>query len=100
MDISKHEFYEEARSLLIRSRLYRYVAVTFALIGLAVFIFIYFSSVEGHLLEALRRPFIVGALLFPFLPAVVLSLMASRTEDKFYSFVEKNREEEPKEPDE
>ena len=92
MALSKHEIYQEARSLLIRARLYRYIAVAFAFTGLAVFLFMYFTSIEGHLLEAVTHPSIIGAILFPFLPAAVLSFMASRTEAKFYAFLEKHKQ--------
>ena len=81
----------EARALLMKARLYRYIAVVFALVGLLVFLVVYMDHVEGQLLEALSNPLIIGALFIPFLPAVLLSWMAARAEKKFYLFLEKNR---------
>lgn len=72
-----------ARSLLIKSRLYRFFALVFALMGVVVFMFLYFRHVEGQLLEALRDPSIIAIVVIPFLPAVVLSLMAQRLERQF-----------------
>ncbi len=74
---------ELARSLLIKSRLYRFFALAFALIGIVVFIILYFRNVEGQLFEALMHPSIVAMILIPFLPSIVLSLMAQRLEKKF-----------------
>lgn len=74
---------ELARSLLIKSRLYRFFALAFALIGVVVFLILYFKNVEGHLFEALMHPSIIAMILIPFLPAVVLSLMAQHLEQKF-----------------
>ena len=72
-----------ARSLLIKSRLYRFFALAFAVMGVVVFVTLYFKNIEGHLLEALRNPSIIAIILIPFLPAIVLSLMAQRAEQKF-----------------
>ncbi|MCB1557058.1 MAG: hypothetical protein KDJ15_07075 [Alphaproteobacteria bacterium] len=91
MPESQFEIYQEARSLLIRARLYRYCAVAFTFTGLAVFIFIYFHNVEGYLLEALTRPTVLAAIFTPFLPAIVLSLMASQMERRFRRFLDKHK---------
>lgn len=72
-----------ARSLLIKSRLYRFFALAFALMGVVVFITLFFRFVEGQFFTALRDPSIIAMITIPFLPAVVLSLMAQKTEQKF-----------------
>lgn len=72
-----------ARSLLIKSRLYRLFALAFALMGVVIFVYLYFQHVEGQLFQALRDPFTIAIILIPFLPAVVLSLMAQKLEQKF-----------------
>lgn len=51
--------------------------------GVVIFLFLYFRHVEGQLFEALRDPMIIAIVLFPFLPAIVLSLMAQALERKF-----------------
>lgn len=55
----------------------------FAAIGLMIFLYLYFSKVQGDIMQALGNPAIVAIILFPFLPAVVVSWMAVRTENKF-----------------
>ena len=72
-----------ARSLLIKSRLYRFFALAFALIGVVVFIMLFFRHIDGQIFEALRDPSIIAFITIPFLPAVVLSLMAQKTEQAF-----------------
>ena len=72
-----------ARVLLIKSRLYRYFALAFALLGVVIFIFLYFRHIEGNLLQALQSPSIIPIIVLPFLPAFVLSLLAQRLERQF-----------------
>lgn len=72
-----------ARSLLIKSRIYRFFALAFALMGLVVFIMLFFRHIEGQLFAALRDPSIIAMITIPFLPAVVFSLMAQKTEQQF-----------------
>lgn len=89
---SVHEWEQKrllARSLLIKSRLYRFFALAFALTGVVVFITLYMRDVHGHLLEAVRDLSIVGLVLLPFLPAVLLSYLAQRTERQFAALVTK-----------
>lgn len=74
---------EEARKLYIRSRFYRTAAYIFALAGIVIFSFIYFRVTEGDLSLLFRDPVLVGLLVFPFMPAFVLSWMAARLELKF-----------------
>lgn len=78
-----------ARSLLIKARLYRFFALAFAFTGVAVFVTLYMRDVHGQLLEALRDPSIVGLVLLPFLPSVILSYMAQKTERQFAALVTK-----------
>ena len=72
-----------ARALLIKSRLYRYFALAFALMGVVIFIFLYFRHIEGNLVQALQSPSIIAIIVVPFLPAFVLSLLAQNLERKF-----------------
>jgi len=83
-----------ARVLLIKSRLYRYFALAFALMGVVIFIFLYFRHIEGNLLQALQSPSIIAIILLPFLPAFVLSLLAQGLERKFAK-LGKSAEEDP-----
>ncbi len=74
---------ELARSLLIKSRLYRFFALAFALMGVVVFLVLYFRNVDGQLFDALRSPSIIAMITIPFLPSVILSLMAQKLEQRF-----------------
>ena len=77
----------DARELLIKARLYRFFAMTFALFGVVIFLFLYFKHIDGRLLEAMTNIKTVIIILVPFLPAAVLAALASRTENKFYDIV-------------
>ena len=70
----------KARELLLRSRIYRGVALAFAIMGLIIFVFLYLKHVEGDVLNALRSPSIIIILAISFLPAFVLSRMAVKAE--------------------
>lgn len=72
-----------ARALLIKSRFYRIFALAFAVMGLVIFAYLYMTHIEGNFSEVLRNPSIIVILLVPFLPAIVLSLLAQKFERQF-----------------
>lgn len=72
-----------ARSLLMKSRLYRGFALFFTLMGVVLFINMYLTHIDGHFLEAMRSPSMIVMVVIPFLPAIVLSLMAQKAERDF-----------------
>lgn len=81
---------ERAREYLIKSKLYRFLALVFACVGVLVFCFQYFehSRSEGDsMFNMLRDPSIIILLIFPFVPAIVLSFMAQRAERKLQDFL-------------
>jgi hypothetical protein len=77
----------EARELLIKTRVYRFFALAFALMGTVIFIFLYFKHLDGRLLEALTDLKTVVMIIVPFLPAAVLAALAAKTENKFYDLL-------------
>jgi len=50
---------------------------------MVIFLVLYFQNVGGTFFSALTNPFIVTIILVPFLPAVVLSLLAKRAEKEY-----------------
>lgn len=70
----------EAQKLLLKAKLLRLFAIVFAFAGLVVFIALYFQHIEGTFFSALTNPFVVFIVILPFLPAVVLSMRASKLE--------------------
>lgn len=77
----------QARALLIKSRVYRFFALVFALVGIAVFIVLYLKNIEGQFFQSLQSPMTIIILLFPFLPAAVLSWLAHRQEKLFIALM-------------
>ena len=91
-DIDKKR--QQARELLIKAKVYKILASVFALVGLALFIFIYAHQYEGNIAMAVKEPVIVIAIVMPLLPAIVLSIIASKVEKQFmnvYAELEKSR---------
>lgn len=85
----------QARDLLIRTKILKFFAASFALMGLVVFLVLYFRNIDGRLFEALSNPFTIVMIVFPFLPAVVLSWLASRTESRFFDIVRAHQRPDP-----
>lgn len=85
----------QARALLMKSKIYRLLALIFAFTGLAVFVVLYLRNVEGQLFEALRQPVIVAIILVPFLPAIVLSILGQKTEKAFWALMQPAQSETP-----
>ncbi len=76
---------KRAREHLIKSKLYRFLALVFACVGALLFGIMYFQKSEGgQLFVLLGDPVTVVFLLFPFIPAVVLSYMARSAERKMH----------------
>ncbi len=84
-----HEYEREfvsdmsARELVLKAKLLRFFALIFALTGMVIFVVLYFQNVEGTFLSALTNPFVITIIIVPFLPAAVLSLLASRLEREY-----------------
>lgn len=83
------KFRLEARDLLMRSRLYQLFALTAAVVGLIIFAFLYFENIDGRFDEALRDPATLVMVVMPFLPAIVLSIMAERARTRFIDMLQR-----------
>lgn len=66
----------------------RAFAVVTAFVGLIIFSVLYFRLIEGRLQEALSEPRTIAIILMPFLPAVVISIIAERARAKFIDFIQ------------
>ncbi len=72
----------QARELLLRSKIYRFVALIFAGVGVLIFAWLYFKWFDGDLMEAATSVSTIFIIIIPFLPAFVLSSMAAGAEKK------------------
>lgn len=77
----------EARILLVKSKLYRTFSLVFVTLGIFIFCFLYINNVDGRFLEAMRDPYTILVFLIPFLPAAVLTFIADRFEKKYLEAV-------------
>jgi hypothetical protein len=73
---------DQAKQLLLQARIYRWIALAMGFAGVCIFGFVYFDSIQGHVLEALMDPGTIGVVLIPFVPAVVFIYMAGGVEAK------------------
>ncbi len=80
---------QQAKAMLMQSKLYRMLATIFAVVGFVIFIVLYFEKIDGKLLEAFRQPLLIVAMIIPFLPAIVLSKKADKARQKAFKMVEK-----------
>jgi hypothetical protein len=71
-----------AKELLVKAKIYRFLAGMFAVVGLIIFAIVFTSKFDGKIINALQNPYIVIAMVMPFLPAVVLSFMAAKADKK------------------
>ncbi len=74
---------QEIKKYAVKARIYRFFSLVLAALGFVIFIAIYINSVEGNILSALRNPVTIITVIFPFIPAAVLSFMSARNEKKF-----------------
>lgn len=72
----------QAKVAIAKAKLYRIFALIFALVGVFVFVTLYISNFEGNFFSTMTQPSVVLMLIIPFLPAIVLSWIASRIEKK------------------
>lgn len=79
-----------AKEYLIKSKFYRAVSLVFVVIGLIAFLMLYIANVEGRVMEALKNPVTILFFIIPFLPAIVLSILASKNEKKYLKMTESN----------
>ena len=64
------------------------MGLVFAVIGLLLFIFMYIRYIEGRFYEAMQDPSVIVILIVPFIPAAVLSFIASRLEKKLMRYID------------
>ncbi len=76
----EEEVKKQARELLIKAKAYRIFAHIFAFVGVLIFLVIYFSYFKGDVMASLRDPITIFFVLFPFAPAIILSLKGKKAE--------------------
>lgn len=72
-----------ARNLLMKAKFYRVTAMVFVVIGMILLIKTYITHIDGHFLATMRNPATIMAILLPFIPAVVFSILAQKAERAF-----------------
>lgn len=78
----------QARQLLMTAKVFQFCADIFAVFGLFLFAYIYFSHWKDNPLTALRDPFFIVTMLIPFMPAALLAFVASRKRKQVRSLLE------------
>lgn len=71
---------KKARELLIKSRMYKYVAWLCAAIGFLVFIGLYQAKYDGNIVNAIGDPAFIALILVPFIPAVIMLRISGKAE--------------------
>lgn len=69
-----------AKELLIKAKVYRIMAVALALAGVVIFGILYLRYFHGDPMVAIQDPMIIIFVIFPFLPAIILSTKSKKAE--------------------
>ncbi len=72
----------QAREHLVKSRLYKLVAIFFLVVAFLVFAIFYNMFADGGIMVFLTNPFLIGMMLFPFVPAYAFAIMSKRRRSK------------------
>ena len=66
----------------MKAKLYKATGLLFAIIGFFLFSYMYAQHSSGSFWQDFQNPFVIVIILFPFIPAIILSWMARRVEIK------------------
>lgn len=83
---------KQARELLLKAKVYRFIASLFAVGGVALFLVLHYQFFRGDLLASLKDPVTIPLVLLPFIPSVVLSFRARKAERELRKLVGKKEE--------
>ena len=82
---------DQIRVLLITSKVLQICADLFAVFGVAMFAYIYFVHFRSDPMAAIQNPTFVVILLIPFVPAAVMSYLASQKRKKIRLMLEQSQ---------
>ena len=82
---------EQIRVLLITSKVLQMCADIFAVMGIFLFAYIYFTHFRDNPLMAIRDPYFVVTILIPFIPAAFMAWLASRKRKKIRQLLEQSQ---------
>jgi len=86
-----------ARTYLVRGMIYRWLSVIFMVMGFAVCLALFLTRFQGHFLFIVTDPVVGIFLAVPFLPSLVLGILANRNRRKFASLAPQLSEKQPSE---
>ena len=66
----------------MKAKIYRAIALMFFVLGMVVFSLLYQKEFAQDFSKALRNPLMIVLLIFPFMPAIVFTLITRRLEIK------------------
>lgn len=73
---------EQRQKLKIKAVSYRLAAAALAVMGLIIFSMLYYTLTNGDATVIFHNPVNLILLIFPFIPAAILSMIATRTQKK------------------
>ncbi len=82
---------DQIRVLLITSKVLQMCADIFAVFGICLFAFIYFKHFASNPMMAIKDPFFVITILFPFIPAAVMAFLAAQKRKKIRTLLEQSQ---------
>ncbi len=79
---------EQVKENLIKSKIYRVLAIFFLVGGLAMFSYFYFEKFDGDIKTAFMNPISVGFFVASLLPALFFTWRAGVAENKMVKLIE------------
>ncbi len=83
---------KQARELLLKGKVYRFIATVFAIGGVVLFLILHYQFFHGDLMASLKDPVTIPLVLLPFIPSVVLSFRARKAERDLQKLIGKKEE--------
>ena len=81
---------EELRILVINAKILQFCADLFAVLGIGLFIYLFYDNFNGRPLAAFQDPVFIVTVVIPFVPAAVLAAMAAGKRKQIKALLEQN----------
>lgn len=81
---------EDLRILVINAKVLQFCADIFAVLGIGLFIYLFYDNFNGRPLDAFKDPIFVVTVLIPFVPAAALAAMAAGKRKQIKALLEQN----------
>lgn len=83
--------FKQAHELYIKSKIYHWTAIIFAVLGFGMVSFLHYKLTDGDFQVFIEKPFTILIILLPMLPAVFFEVSSNSKRKKCKKFVDENK---------